>query len=103
MSGIEEVWIKLRVAPPLEEKHGLTAGRVMAVIERGPGGHGNPKWYVIGDAGERVGVLGREAYEVPAPPAEQGVVTLEVQNGVITPEELFGSENSDRVFGPPEG
>jgi hypothetical protein len=98
MSGAEEVWIKLKADLPVEAQHGMTAGRVLAVVERGPGGMGKPKWWVIGDTGERVGVLGREAVEVMPPPPDQAVVTLEVQNGSV--ELDFTIED---IFGQPQG
>jgi len=45
---------------PVGEQHGMTKGRICEVVRVGYG-RGKPRWYVLGDAGEEVGVLGREA------------------------------------------
>ena len=55
--------IRLLVDLPVEEKHGMTAGRVIDVVRQQPGSdrEGIPRWFVQGDAGEEVGVFPREA------------------------------------------
>ncbi len=58
--------IKLIIDLPIEGRHGMTKGRVLDVV-RGSGRprrRDNPAWYVMGDVGEEVGVLRREAHVV---------------------------------------
>jgi len=54
--------IKLRFDLPVDPKHGMAAGRVLAVARKpNERERGDVAWYVIGDTGEEVGVLFREA------------------------------------------
>ena len=57
--------IRLLMNLPIDEKHKMTEGRVMEVLE-GPGQQprGSVRYWVQGD-GERVGILGHEAEWVP--------------------------------------
>lgn len=58
--------IQLTKDVPVAPKHGMRAGRVFAVTrERDEHVRGGAPWYVMGDAGEEVGVFGYEAIRVP--------------------------------------
>ena len=61
--------IKLKVNLPVDEKHGLRAGRVCEVVFERPhiDGAVRPLWFVTGDAGKPVGVWAREARVVEKP------------------------------------
>ncbi len=52
--------IKLFEDLPVDKSHGMTAGREFEVCRMGKG-RGKPRWYVMGDAGEEVGVILHEA------------------------------------------
>jgi hypothetical protein len=61
--------IRLMCRLPVEERHGMTEGRVLDVVrEEGLGRNGY--YWVIGDAGERLKVFRREASIVKEDPAE---------------------------------
>ena len=55
--------IKLIQDLPVEAIHGCRKGRVFEVVRLGVGRE-SPRWFVMGDAGEVVGVLGYEAEEI---------------------------------------
>jgi len=59
--------IRLLERIPVEKKHGMYKGRIVPVETvanlPGPSRH-RVFWWVVGDTGERVGILGREAEEV---------------------------------------
>lgn len=51
--------IKLLQDIPVESEHGMTEGRIFEVIERGKG-RNRPRYWVMGDVGEKVGILSSE-------------------------------------------
>lgn len=53
--------IRLLVDLPVSEEHGMTEGREFDVLRQGERDRDRPLWFVMGDAGEEVGVYGREA------------------------------------------
>lgn len=55
------VRIKLKDNLPIDEKYGMRKGRICDVIRPGAGDHYGVKWWVRGDTGEDVGILGYEA------------------------------------------
>jgi len=62
--------IRLLLDVPVESRHGLTSGREMDVIGTLPPSLevrqvDMPRWWVMGDAGEKVGILRHEASEIP--------------------------------------
>jgi len=59
--------IKLIKTLPVDPSHGMTAGREFDVIRQYGG---CARWYVMGDAGEEVGVMAHEAEEVTAEKAD---------------------------------
>jgi len=53
--------IKIIDAPAVHKKHGITVGREFEIAFERPGGGAAPLWFVMGDAGEPVGIWPREA------------------------------------------
>lgn len=59
-----EVIIRLIQDLPIDPRHGMMAGRELRAIRATPIEHPKrylPRWIVVGDAGEKVGVFSREA------------------------------------------
>lgn len=56
--------IKLLQDLPVGEEHGMVKGRKLDVIRESGGVRGGVRWYVMGDDGEEVGILVREAVRV---------------------------------------
>ena len=52
--------IKLKRRIPVEEKHGMTEGRILESVEPPDEHKGDRNVWVNGDAGERVRILGGE-------------------------------------------
>ncbi len=58
--------IKLLRDLRVNEKHGMAEGRVLEVVAlQTRKGRDLPKWYVVGDAGTKVGVMKHEAEKLP--------------------------------------
>ena len=53
--------IKLLFDIPVTKEHGMTKGRILDVLREGDGGRYYPRWFVMGDAGEEIGIFAREA------------------------------------------
>ena len=67
-------FIRLIEDLPIDPQHGMTAGRVLPVVESKPGPTGmrSVRWIVLSpETGIRIAVFGREAVEVAGPQEPQ--------------------------------
>lgn len=55
----QQKYVKIKIAPPVDNKHGITVGRVFQVTLMAED-HEVPYLFVQGDAGEEVGLMYRE-------------------------------------------
>jgi hypothetical protein len=53
--------IRLLCDLPVREEHGMTQERVFEVVHHSLGAIFHPRWYVVGSAGEEVGVMPLDA------------------------------------------
>ncbi len=56
--------IRLLMNIPVALEHGMDKGREFEVVRLGEKGRNVPKWWVLGDAGEEIGIGKHEAEEV---------------------------------------